>query len=539
MNALNLLDTAPLWAELRGDALHVFNGKDGAELPLTLDADGRPDATTRASVVAALGRLAPRRPWQARGVLWCAVPARGVVLRRVRVPTTGREALRSVLRLQVEAAFPLPPDELAWGWFEDGEPVIAGVRELTIAAVRKEPPEQWSEVFASAGLQTVFTLASVARTVPQQRGRESFAALDLSARTAELATFQGGVPGSVRSLPWTLDQLADAAARELGWPRTGFDQACLSPRDSLADPARRTALADAWATAATPLAEAVLAARPGNSIFVTGTGPWLPLLVQALETKLAPLLVVTNTATTVVLGRTDAVAGLQGLARQPGAGLPLRLEPPNTAAVTGQGGLPGVPWKWVARAAALLLAVLLFPYLEAFVGGPVITRRLAALKQDRARLGEIDRRLDFLGHLAAHQAPYLDAAFVIANAAPPGTKLDSLTLNRRGEVSLGGYAQPPPLAIEFRTKLIDSKFFSSVVVEELTPVQNNQRVNFRMTAQWKGPAEREALQLGPVLPEPPKTNAPAGGTNAPAKVSATNAPVAGTNNPAANPARPN
>ena len=68
-------------------------------------------------------------------------------------------------------------------------------------------------------------------------------------------------------------------------------------------------------------------------------------------------------------------------------------------------------------------------------------------------------------------------------------------------------------------------------------MQNNQRVNFRITAQWKGAAEREALQLGPVLPEAPRTNAVAGGTNAPATNSLAKSTEAKTNPPTA--ARPN
>jgi hypothetical protein len=129
------------------------------------------------------------------------------------------------------------------------------------------------------------------------------------------------------------------------------------------------------------------------------------------------------------------------------------------------------------------------------------------LQKDYDRLGEIDRRLEFLQYIADNQPPYLDASFVIANAAPPGARIESLSLNRRGEISLSGFAQMPQQIVDFRTKLVESGFFSQVVVEEQSPVQPNQpRSLMRITAQWKGHAERQALMLGPTLPEKANTN---------------------------------
>ena len=111
-------------------------------------------------------------------------------------------------------------------------------------------------------------------------------------------------------------------------------------------------------------------------------------------------------------------------------------------------------------------------------------------------------------------------------------------MNRRGEVALVGYTPMPQQAVEFRTRLVESKYFSSVVLEEQAPVQGGpQRVNLRITAQWKGPAEREALALGPVLPDPAKTNAVSGsGTNSVAGTSSrTNAPSGSATSPSSQP----
>ena len=111
----------------------------------------------------------------------------------------------------------------------------------------------------------------------------------------------------------------------------------------------------------------------------------------------------------------------------------------------------------------------------------------------------IDRELNFLRHLQENQGPFLDAIYLIANSAPMGCHIDSLSLNRRGEVSLSGFLQNLNQVGDFRMKLIDTGFFSSVVVEDQTPTPDRQRINFRMTAQWKAASDRESLTIGPTL----------------------------------------
>ena len=61
------------------------------------------------------------------------------------------------------------------------------------------------------------------------------------------------------------------------------------------------------------------------------------------------------------------------------------------------------------------------------------------------------------------------------------------------------------MVMDFRSKLIDSGFFSTISVEEQTPTPDRQKVNFRMSAQWK-PAGARPVQ---------KVELPATGTNQP------------------------
>jgi hypothetical protein len=103
--------------------------------------------------------------------------------------------------------------------------------------------------------------------------------------------------------------------------------------------------------------------------------------------------------------------------------------------------------------------------------------------------------------LKQSQPPYLDALFVMAKSAPQGTRFDSLTMDRRGEISMHGVMQNGAQVTDFRAKLIASGFFSNVSVEEQSPTPDRQRVNLRMIAQWKPAAARNSLAFGPTASE--------------------------------------
>jgi hypothetical protein len=152
--------------------------------------------------------------------------------------------------------------------------------------------------------------------------------------------------------------------------------------------------------------------------------------------------------------------------------------------------------KPMVLAAALACAVLAFPFAQALVLKPFLSHHLANLKAGRARLGAIDREIDFLQYLKANQPPYLETLFLMAKSAPSGTSFDSVSLGRRGEVSLRGKLGNAQQVTDFRSKLIEAGWFSSVVVEEQTPTPDR-LVTVRMTAQLRAADSRR-----PVTDEP-------------------------------------
>ncbi len=156
--------------------------------------------------------------------------------------------------------------------------------------------------------------------------------------------------------------------------------------------------------------------------------------------------------------------------------------------------------KWARLAILLGVCLAIFPYAQAFLFKPFLAKKLVRLRAEKGRLAMIDRELTFLQYLKNTQPPYLDALTVFANAAPPGTRLDSLSLNRRGELALKGNMGNAQQVVDFRAKLIKSAFFSAVTIEEETPSPDRQRMTVRILAQCKPAGGRPPVKVEPLPP---------------------------------------
>jgi hypothetical protein len=196
--------------------------------------------------------------------------------------------------------------------------------------------------------------------------------------------------------------------------------------------------------------------------------------------------------------RSLAIAGLKKCAASEKAAPPLIIQSSESK----DAAASAASWKWAAAAVLLLLALLFFPYAEAVVLQPHLVKKLAAIQADRARLPAIDQETEFLQFLKRSQPPYLDTVYLIAKVAPPGTSFETMAMSRRGDVSMRGKMANAGQVTEFRSNLIQSVWFSSVVVEEQTPTPDRQ-VMVRMVAQVKPIDSRKALAVDapPAKPE--------------------------------------
>jgi hypothetical protein len=479
MNGLNLMNSFSLYLEIGPDTLSALSDGNGIELPLERQANGRFTEAGKEKLIAGLQHFLKRKSWQPRVRALCAIGARGVSLRRLTLPAAAKEELQRLLLMQIESEFPLPPDQLSWGWRLIGEHRQNGVakQDLLVAAVRKEVVEEYSGILSRAGISPVFTLAALARSRLCSRPAESFALLDIGGQSSEFVLFDNGVPTAIRILSW--------GAQSQGAANETLDG----------------------------LAKSLNGAATGRKLFLSGQAA---AVKESILQRVGAGVVCETLPASDAPGRSAAILGLKKSAEEGGQDL-LLLQSRQSGPRNGL-AQPALR-KWAIAAVALLLGVLLLPYAEAILMKPFVVRKLAEMNASTNRLDLLDREMDFLQSLKQSQPPYLDALFLFSKCAPQGTRFDSINMNRRGEVSLRGSLRNADAVTELRAKLIDSGFFYSVSVEDQSPTPDRQKVNVRIIALWKSHNELKALAIGPTADEIEKAknrkDQPAGGGGMP------------------------
>jgi hypothetical protein len=481
------------------------------EMPLERAGEGRLTADCRQQVAGSLREFIRKQGRFAHPRAVCAIGARGVSLRRVTLPSSARDNLPQLLALQIEKEFPLPPDALAWGWYsvepqDSGKAGTNGSLEIVVAAMRREGIEEYTSLLREAGVEPVFTLGALAAGLACPPISGACALLDIDRQQSAFITFEDGVPTSVRNLPWghelikqTADGMPEASQHKTGQP------AAHPSRDAIPDGAGHRQSRDPFASAIASLAQSINSVWSGRRIYLTGPDVPLDRLAAGLRVALGGGVECRPVELPAGNVRSAALLGLQKAARQDGHYPALLIEARKPADAPGH--TPRAqPWKWGALAAGLVLCVGFLPYAEALLRKPALARRIADIESSRGNLPEIDRDLSFFQYLETNQSPYLNLLSIVGDAAPRGARINSLTLNRQGEFSMRGTMQNPGQLTQFRSNLIHSGWFSSVVVEEQTPEQNQQKVTLRMSARWK-PGEPFTP---PPVPEPGSPQMPGG-----------------------------
>ena len=474
MKEMPFMNLSPIYIEISHGWLKALRENEGLDVPLERAANGQLTAACKETLAQSLHKFLQRKGWQPRARALCAIGANGVSLRRMALPSAARDEFPKLIRMQIETEFPLPPDELAWGYRSLGSLAGNGAaarQELLVAAVKKDRVEEYAGVLFAAGLSPVFTPAALARgyLCPQPLG--SCALVDVGQTQLELVTFENGVPLTLRVFPWGTEKRLDSLAKAID-------------------------------------------AKAGK-VYVTGTNGTPTEVIAELSSKFGLACERLDTASGA--GQSAAVLGLKKASEQ-------NINPPLLliqAAVKPSGigsfkfSQPQVPKKWAIRVAALLAALLILPYAEALLLKGHLAKKLAAMKSGQGKLSTIDHEYDFLQNLKLNSPPYLDALYLFAKSTPPGARFESTSMNRRGDISLRGTMQNAQQVTDFRAKLIDSGFFERVTVEEQVPTPDRQKVNIRITAQWKPVEKRLNLAIGPTRDEieKAKTNTVAQGNS--------------------------
>jgi hypothetical protein len=493
MNVSNFMNPAHLFLEIGQDFIRMSNGLTSSELPVQRRPDGRFTEACSDTISAQLDHFINRKAWQPRARVLCATNARGVSLRRLVLPQSNRDELRRLLPLQVESEFPLPPDQLAWG-YQPLEKKAAGAtnQEVLVAAVRRDCLDEYIQILEKCGATPVFTLAALARTYvcPQPPG--IYSVLHLERRYSELITIENGAPVAVRVFSWGLDTLTGT-----GFGKGNGDEESVSPAALPAQPASFGGIGHLAGervapSGTTPCLEQVRTASLGRVLYLSSAGkpPSGLNLCQLVTDALENAVDCQRVDSAPDAAGSLAILGLQRSVDR-GAdspGLVFDAKPSNGKAQLAR----HVPIKFAAIALGLLILALILPYLEAVTLKAHLAHKLAAIKTEQDRLAILDRELDFLQYLKVNEPPYVDALLVLAKAAPPGTRFDSVIMNRRGEVSLRGSLHDGQQVADLRSKLLDSGFFSGVSIDEQTPTPDRQKVNVRLSAIWN-PAEKRTV----------------------------------------------
>ena len=558
MNALSWLNSAPLCLHLTPDALALLDAGRTRTWPLERTPQGNLTPACRQRLQSELSAALDRKPWQPQRETWCALPASGVVLRRWALPRAAASELPRLLRLQIETELPLSPDDLAWGWLHLGdhdgrqEILIAAVKRdtideyeqllgpcglrpvFTLAALAREallPASQpcgagVSPAFPSRahpgsrlaiGLtQSEWLLADDCgprqlRALPwgeQELLRTLVAQAGLSpeAAAAEIASLQANPDPDLRSRPVLARALDEALDRLLPWLPT----AQLGPRLELSGP-----------LASAPAFRAALATRLGTAVVCEPLEPasadpnsaTLRGLARLLHSSLEPAAPVSSVPPPEPVVRASSLQSHQPATETSPPPVRRRLLPPFPFLTSKPDRSPNllrlqvhplelpsslarpVPRRWALAAACLLLALLALPYLEAWMLQPRLATRLANLKSLEDRLLLTEREHGFLRHLRQTRMPHLETLLVLARTVPPGTQLESLALNRQGELTLRVTLRPPGDVTGFRSRLADCGFFSSVTLEEQGMGADRQKIQARLRAQIRPRAAWENLPL--------------------------------------------
>ena len=451
-----------MYCEFREHSVHLLHGEHGLDAPVERDERGALTTGCMASLADTIRGFLHRTGRGTRLKVICAIPARGVSLRQIEIPVPKADELEGVLALQIEAQFPVPPAELAWGYLELPLSSSGALQSFLVAAVKKEILQPYATLFSQLPVAPVFTIAGLARlwTCPPNGTRCSI--LDMGPTRSELAIREEQGVAALKVISW---------GTQSGGP--------LPPLRSNGE----NGLAGRLLLSGMEQDLSRIAAR-----FQEETG----YPAEAMKGVAGP-------------GRTTAILGLQ--ARQ-GNGSASGL-------LTIRSGTEEQPRKssgerkWAVAAIVLFLLLIGSRYFEPILQKPRLTQELAELRTYRSGLPQIERELSFLEFIKTNQPPYLDTIYLLADAAGRGLKVEALSIGRNGDLSLRGMVDNPDGANEFRSKLVDSGFFSRVVLEEQTPEQNHRQVKFRISAVIKPEGQR-----GP-LPEPGSASEKPTGKSAP------------------------
>jgi Tfp pilus assembly PilM family ATPase len=348
-----------LYLDLGYNSLKVLLHGRGLEIPLERSPGGKYDTESKETVTRQLQGFLGSSRGVRRAV--CAVPARGVSLRSLTIPRASKEETRKLLALQVEKEFPLPPEEIAWGYVAEDEAPGAGngarkdagsLQEVAILAVRRRLLAEYAALLEGCGVRATFQLGALATSAVCPAAGGNGSVLDIGRTHSELLVLEDGKARLLRSFSWGGESVTQAIGEALKIGRDEAEELKRAWKVSADEKAGSgPALSAAIATAVNDLLRLIQeawpprssgnGARPPSMLFLAGGGSQLP----GLDEKVARSLGEGVTCKVLKLERAPGLSSATlGLALDEGRRASTGRRDPGGGGFSWQASLPSRLW---------------------------------------------------------------------------------------------------------------------------------------------------------------------------------------------------
>ncbi len=418
----------------------------------------------------------------------CLLSGGGSSLRPIKVPVAKESAIRNLIELQIEKEWPLPPEELAWGFIRSGQSQantlseVESAEEISVGAIKKSLFQHYVEILEDCGLKVRFTLSACAGSFyAQTRGFKKCWILDLRSSSIDLIEMSDGIPSSIQHFNWGWNQLKGAIQELLNSSGDTSTEAFL--------PTLETVDANGMKEWVSPLINRMIETEGNHPVLVTG----IEESVRSLLIILNHLLPEREFLSSFIASSTSFPVQVLGQYR--GA-----LESDRCIELKAEEEIQDVPiisqipyLRWAAMLVVLCVVALLARRIEPSLRIGKLDQQLKDFQAQQKKLPEIDRELSFLEHIQQNAVPYMDLVGLLAAKSVSGFHLESLEMGSDRRVQIRGTLPQNAHPEDLRAKLLEGGWFDQVVLDEQTPDKQKRNTTVRISITLKDHLRRPAL----------------------------------------------
>lgn len=433
--------------------------KGGFAVDLDRDDEGMLTESTRAAITAAIRDCVSSAP--ASHPCLCALAGSGISLRTLELPLIKNTSIHDLVRLQIEAEWPLPPEELVWGIHEwtrtNSNPPQQPTVRVTVAAIKKSLFAHYDELVRASGVEVTWTFhAFIAGSLQMIRSSDSAWLFDVRSETTDLIRYEMGLPTSIQHHSW-----GSTDSEALGANLQNTIQ-----REEESNP-------------------------EANTIVIAGSEPSLgqcsQFLEQGIPERKASLICIPS-----VEGATLSSEAFQALEQETRECPMIQLKVTAPATIKPKFDRRSL-LRWAALILLMVVSILLARRIEPSLRGTALQERLQNFNSEKEALPEIDRELTFLSYLHENTIPVTDVISLLAANAVPQFEIQSLEISRDRRIQLRGTLPQRAQPEDLRAKLFKTGWFEQVVLDEQTPDERKRKLTIRMSLMLHDQMKRPKL----------------------------------------------